>query len=127
MAPKHILSVNAGSSSLKCKLFQIENDGQVIQSIATIKVSDLNTDKVKISFQPEPKESIGSRDISSHEKAFAYIIEQLDHDDKTYQLEDISDLVVAHRIVHGGNFKHAVEINEKTYHQLEELESLAPL
>jgi acetate kinase len=126
---KYTLAVNAGSSSLKCRLFHNCKDFEIgsPKQIAVIKATGLSSDEVSFSFEPELKNAPRSNDISTHEEAFTYILEQLLSNLDLYHLKSPKDLLVAHRVVHGGDFEHEVEINEETYHELENLESLAPL
>jgi acetokinase family protein len=126
---QYTLAVNAGSSSLKCRLFQ--NAGQVerggLKEIAVIKVTGLNSENVEFSFRPERKNELKPDNISSHEQAFSYILQQLNLNSHTSDIRKPADFAIAHRVVHGGAFEHPVVINKDTYHELENLESLAPL
>jgi len=114
---------------LKCRLF--ENIGHVaprdVKEIAVIKVSGLNSDKVDFSFDPEPEHPLDAENISSHEEAFAHMLKQLREDSETFGTGDLSDLAIAHRVVHGGDYEKEVEITKEAFHHLEKLESLAPL
>jgi acetate kinase len=126
---KYTFAVNAGSSSLKCRLFR--NAGQAerggLKEIAVIKVTGLNSEDVEFNFKPERKNESKPDNISSHEQAFSYILQQLKNDSHTGDVRKPEDFVIAHRVVHGGAFEHPVVINKDTYNELENLESLAPL
>jgi acetate kinase len=123
------LAVNAGSSSLKCRLFENIGEGKSrdIREVAVIQVSGLNSDKVDFSFDPEPETPLETKNISTHEEAFAHLLKQLREDSKALNLDDLEKLVIAHRVVHGGENEKEVVINQETFHQLQKLESLAPL
>jgi len=122
---KYTLAVNAGSSSLKLQVYQ--NSTEQPKPIATIKVSGLNSDNVEYSFEPKIKHKPDAKDISTHESAFNYSLEQIETGLNIPNLQGKGTLVVAHRVVHGGDFQHEAEIDSSTLHELEKLESLAPL
>jgi acetate kinase len=122
----YTLAVNSGSSSLKLKLFQNSPTEQP-KPIATIKASGLNTDKVEFSFEPKINSDPQPKDISTLQDAFNYSLQQIKSKLQLPDLEDKGALAVAHRVVHGGDFKHEAVINSDTLHELERLESLAPL
>jgi acetate kinase len=129
MMKKYTLAVNAGSSSLKCRLFQ--NDGSEEsggpKEISVIKVTGLNSENVEFGFDPEPKNVPKPEKTSNHEEVFRYILQQVGIDRQTGDSRNPADLVVAHRVVHGGAFENHLEINQETYHELQNLKSLAPL
>jgi acetate kinase len=123
---EYVLAVNAGSSSLKCRLFRPGKSEP--EQIAVAKASGLNSGKVAFSFDPKPEKDIEAEEsTNSHEDAFVHVLNQLSNCENIPDLRKENEVVVAHRVVHGGDFEKEVEISEETYHVLEKLESLAPL
>jgi acetate kinase len=121
---KYTLAVNAGSSSLKCRLFKNDRN---IRQLVSINVSGLNSDDVEFKYDPSPENRLDAANVSTHEEAFAHMVKQLRADASAFGLGDLSDFVIAHRVVHGGDFEKPVEINDGTYHYLHQLNTLAPL
>jgi len=121
----HILAVNAGSSSLKCTLFRVSQTENP-EPLATAEVSGLNSDEVTFEFENDgTKDSAVHQEIRSHEDGFSAILQRLGNHDKPFK--ENNNLTIAHRVVHGGDFGHEISITQETIHQLEDLESLAPL
>lgn len=117
-----ILSVNAGSSSLKFQLYEMPEEKVLISglmerigignSFYTIKV---NGEKIK-------KE----KELNNHEEAFKVLVEELESNNVVDSLNDIKG--IGHRVVQGGDyFDKTVVIDDKVLSQIEELSSLAPL
>lgn len=117
-----ILSVNAGSSSLKFQLYEMPEEKVLISglmerisignSFYTIKV---NGEKIK-------KE----KELNNHEEAFKVLVEELESNNVVESLNDIKG--IGHRVVQGGDyFDKTVVIDDKVLSQIEELSSLAPL
>ena len=117
-----ILSVNAGSSSLKFQLFEMPEETVLISgnferigikdSFYTIK---LNDEKIK-------KEV----DLKDHKQAFETLMEEL----KEYKIvKDLDEIKgIGHRIVQGGSyFDKTVVVDEDVVAKIDELSSLAPL
>jgi acetate kinase len=122
---KHILAVNAGSSSLKCVLFSASASREP-KRLASANASGLSGDEITLELNIDGKaESSSSKQLSSHVDVFEAILKRLQSDDKLLVKE--TDLAIAHRVVHGGDFGDNLIISEETLHQLEPLESLAPL
>ncbi len=117
-----IISVNAGSSSLKFQLFEMPQEEVLTSGIVerigfedamfTIKV---NGEKVKKTLP-----------IPDHEKAVALLLDALVEHKIVESLEDIKGC--GHRAVHGGEiFKESVSVNEEVVEQFSSLNDLAPL
>ncbi|KAF2669817.1 acetate kinase [Microthyrium microscopicum] len=121
-----ILAVNAGSSSLKCTLFQ-NNDS--LDRIVSIEISGLNSsDPASVEIRKgSEKEEKEDKNIKNHDDAFRRVLQLLEKDESVPGIQHAEKIIAAHRIVHGGDFEHDVEINDETYHYLEKLEELAPL
>ncbi len=117
-----ILSVNAGSSSLKFTLIELPSQEELISglfekigignSFYTIKV---NGEKLKREV-----------DLKDHSVAVKYLIEELINNKVVDSLEDIDG--VGHRIVHGADkYSQSVLLNEEIIKDIESFNELAPL
>src|SRR5690625_2462438 len=91
-----VLAINAGSSSLKFKLFLMPEETVIAQglierigldnSIITVKVGDVKSEDVM--------------DIANHEEAVTQLLEKLTETGGIESLDEIN--AVGHRVVHGG-------------------------
>lgn len=117
-----ILSVNAGSSSLKFTLFEVPENAELVSgtfekigignSFYTIK---LNGEKIKREV-----------DLKDHGVAVKYLIEELLGNKVISSLDDLDG--VGHRIVHGGpNFAKSTIINDEFLKEFNECIEFAPL
>lgn len=118
-----VLAINAGSSTLKWKLFEMPAE-QVIahgmidrlglaDSVFTAKYGDGQVFKL-------------TRDIKTHDLAATLLLEQLKDLGIIDHFEDI--VGIGHRVVAGGeHFKDSVIITEETLSQIEDLAQYAPL
>ena len=117
-----VLSVNAGSSSLKFQTFDMPEEKVLISgvferigmkdSFYTIK---LNGEKIK-------KEA----DLKNHEVAFQILMEELIENKIVSSLDEIK--AIGHRIVQGGSyFDRTEEMTDENIKKVRELSTLAPL
>lgn len=117
-----ILSVNAGSSSLKFQLYEMPEEKVLISglmerigignSFYTIKV---NGEKIKKDVN-----------LENHAKAFEVLVEELKANNVVSSLDDIKG--IGHRVVQGGDYyDKTVVIDDDVLSKIEELSSLAPL
>ena len=117
-----ILSVNAGSSSLKFQLYNMPEEKVLISglmerigvgnSFYTIKV---NGEKIKKEVE-----------LNNHEEAFETLVKELE---ENHVVEDLNEIEgIGHRVVQGGDyFDKSVVIDDDVLYKIEELSSLAPL
>ena len=117
-----ILSVNAGSSSLKFQLYNMPEEKVLISglmerigvgnSFYTIKV---NGEKIKKEVE-----------LNNHEEAFETLVKELE---ENHVVEDLNEIEgIGHRVVQGGDyFDKSVVIDDDVLSKIEELSSLAPL
>ena len=117
-----ILSVNAGSSSLKFQLYDMPQEKVLISglmerigvgnSFYTIKV---NGEKIKKEVE-----------LNNHEEAFETLVKELE---ENHVVEDLNEIEgIGHRVVQGGDyFDKSVVIDDDVLSKIEELSSLAPL
>lgn len=117
-----ILSVNAGSSSLKFQLYEMPEEKVLISglmerigignSFYTIKV---NGEKIKKEVE-----------LNNHEEAFKTLVKELEENNVVSSLDEIKG--IGHRVVQGGDyFDKTVVIDDDVLSKIEELSSLAPL
>jgi acetate kinase len=127
--PEIILSINAGSSSLKITLFRVKDSSSSLEQIAAAEVSGFTDPPA------EEKYTRGSYstknkwpNIKSHNDAFQHILDGFLNDKDLREVRNKNDITHAcHRVVHGGDYTTDQFINEDTYHKIKELEDLAPL
>lgn len=116
-----ILSINAGSSSLKVSIYGPTIDGP--SHIATATVSNI---EARPAFESSKKDLADKEkdasNIHDHDSALAHI---LNHLFRLVGMEDITH--VCHRVVHGGEYEDRVLITDEALHHLESLSDLAPL
>jgi len=113
-----ILSVNAGSSSLKLSLYSIDK----VNLVLTSSVSSISSPPAKFSYGHDGTSEVDS--IQDHASAFEYFLEKLRSEGST---DSTRISYICHRIVHGGDYTKPVEINQESYHHIEQLSDLAPL
>jgi len=117
-----VLSVNAGSSSLKFQAFDMPEETVLIsgvferigmkESFYTIK---LNGEKIKKEVE-----------LKNHERAMELVMEELIDNKIVESLDDIK--AIGHRIAQGGPyFDRTVEMTDENLKKVRELSSLAPL
>lgn len=117
-----ILSVNAGSSSLKFQLYEMPEEKVLMSglmerigvgnSFYTIKV---NGEKIKKEVE-----------LNNHEEAFKVLVKELKANNVVDSLDEIKG--IGHRVVQGGDyFDKTVVINDEVLSKIEELSPLAPL
>jgi len=128
---KVILSVNAGSSSVKISVYSAELGGAPVQ-LAEAQVSGLTAPPATLSYARDGKKIKRGRELGvkavSQRDAFGSLLETLIQDPDLTQVTSKDDIgMVCHRIVHGGDYSASQLISEDTYHHLENLNDLAPL
>ncbi len=117
-----ILSINAGSSSLKFTLFEMPQEEMIASGI--VERIGLEEGIFTIKFNGEKK--IVNQPIPDHKVAAKLVLDGL-VDNKI--VEDLNDVVgVGHRVVHGGElYDKTVIIDEEVEKNIEDLSDLAPL
>ncbi|KAE9376829.1 acetate kinase [Stipitochalara longipes BDJ] len=129
--PKIILSVNAGSSSVKISVYSASL-GEEPTELAETQIDGLTAPPPQLKYtrssQSIYKDKKLEERISSQNDAFKYMLEQLIADKDFSAINKKEDIaIVCHRVVHGGDYETPQIINEDTYHHLEALTDLAPL
>lgn len=128
---KIILSINAGSSSVKISVYSAAAHTRPTQ-LAEAQISGLTSPPPKLSYVRGGTTVSKSKElddkVAHQDDAFRIILSTLVDDTLLPQVSRKEDVaIVCHRIVHGGDFRTAQVINDATYHRLEELNDLAPL
>ena len=126
-----ILSVNAGSSSIKLCLYAA-SFGSTPVSLVKSSVSGLTSPPAKFSYtnhankghNVDDKESVEATDQGS---ALELFLRHLGCDENLKEHGAGEIELVVHRIVHGGLFRDAVLLSEETIREIEHLTDLAPL
>lgn len=117
-----ILSVNAGSSSLKFQLYEMPEEKVLISGLMERIGDEKSFYTIKLNGEKIKKETF----LENHEKAFEALVKELEENDVVESLDEIKG--IGHRIVQGGDyFNKTVIINEDVLSKIEELSSLAPL
>ncbi|KAF7375216.1 putative acetate kinase [Mycena sanguinolenta] len=122
-----VLSVNAGSSSLKISLYETQVDSrEPVQLVLTSSISNISAPPAKFSFKVVEGTSKDEEppSIHDHASAFEHFIECLGHE---ADIDRARITHVCHRVVHGGDYTDPVLINDEAYKHIERLSDLAPL
>ncbi|KAE8443078.1 hypothetical protein EG329_002401 [Mollisiaceae sp. DMI_Dod_QoI] len=128
---KIILSVNAGSSSVKISVYSAEL-GQEPKELAETQIDGLTAPPPQLKYtrgeQTIYKDKKLEQKIATQNDAFKYMLDQLIADEDFPAISKKEDIAtVCHRVVHGGDYEIPQIITEDTYHHLEALTDLAPL
>lgn len=118
-----ILVINAGSSSIKSKLFEKKKD---LEPLAKFHVDGIGLKQCKLIFKSENK-NIGLKlPVKNHEEGIKLLLKTL-LDTKT--IESLKEIeVVGHRVVHGGEkYSEPVKIDARVIKTIDKLSALAPL
>ncbi|KAF1967804.1 acetate kinase [Bimuria novae-zelandiae CBS 107.79] len=125
-----ILSINAGSSSVKISVYKTDQSTSTPTQLAEATVEGLTAPPAKLKYSRGDQKIKGQElsDISSQEDAFKYILSHLQSDSGLPELSKTEDIhFTCHRVVHGGDYPRSQIIDKETYHHIEELSDLAPL
>lgn len=127
--PQIILSINAGSSSVKVSVYS-GCPGQEPTQLATASVAGLTSPPAKLSYTCRTT-NIRDREldsVSSQEDAFDEILRYLEGDSELKEVSSRDEIAaVCHRVVHGGEYQEHRVITAETFHHIQELSDLAPL
>ncbi|KAF1831476.1 acetate kinase [Decorospora gaudefroyi] len=129
--PEIILSINAGSSSVKISVYKTpQGDSLVPIQLAEATVEGLTAPPAKLKYERGDEKIKGKEldDVNSQEDGFRYILDHLTNDQGLPELNQKEDIhFTCHRVVHGGDYPRSQIIDKETYHHIEELSDLAPL
>ena len=117
-----ILSVNAGSSSLKFQMYEMPEEKVLISGVFERIGLDNGMYTLKINGEKIKKE----KDLKDHSVAVQTLIDELLDNKIIESLDEIK--AVGHRLVHGGEkYAESVVIDQDVIKTVEELSDLAPL
>lgn len=129
--PEIILSINAGSSSVKISVYKTPSDNSKVPTqLAEAVIEGLTAPPAKLKYTRGNEKLKGQEleVISSQEDAFRYILDHLTKDKGLPEINNKEDIkFTCHRVVHGGDYPRSQVIDKETYHHIEELSDLAPL
>jgi acetate kinase len=118
-----ILSINAGSSSLKCGLYRTDDKRTKLTLLAKAEVSAIGQKGSTIKYNKK-KDDIS---VDDHAAAFGHVLKAFTAD-KDVDVKSGDDITYAcHRVVQGGSFRDDELITRETFHKIEALSDLAPL
>lgn len=117
-----VLSVNAGSSSLKFTAYTMPEEEVLISGVFERIGIDNSFYTIKINGEKIKKEV----ELKNHEKAFEILVEELLNNNVVSSLEEIE--AIGHRVVQGGSyFDKTVVVDNEVIKKIDELSVLAPL
>ncbi|OPL18327.1 MAG: acetate kinase [Candidatus Aegiribacteria sp. MLS_C] len=119
-----ILVINSGSSSIKFKLMDMENEDQLAEGL----LERIGLPEGRIRFKTGEDTIILEEPIPDHRKGLSFVLDALTHPE--YGPIDSYDEIgaVGHRVVHGGEkFTSSVIINDDVIAGIEECSFMAPL
>ena len=120
----NILVLNAGSSSLKYQLMNIETNTVIAKGIC----ERVGSPDAFMKYSKDDVETKIEAPMSDHTEAMRYVLDALTSGENAAiaSLDDID--AIGHRIVQGGKyFNHSVLIDDDVVSKIEELAELAPL
>lgn len=117
-----ILTVNAGSSSLKFNCIELPSEKELISGYFEKIGMDGSFYNIKINGVKTKKEVT----LNNHEDAVSYLKEELFSNNIISSLEEIDG--IGHRLVHGGSrFKDSSLLTDEVIKEIEKFNDLAPL
>jgi len=123
LATEYRLILNAGSSSLKFKLFDGLHDEVLLSGLA----ERIGEQGSNLQIKGLGNDILVSQDLPDHKEAMAALVLQWISLTNDKQLGE-KVVLVGHRVVHGGDkFQAPVEVTEEVKQEIEKLSVLAPL
>ena len=117
-----ILSVNAGSSSLKFQAYEMPEENVLISGVFERIGLDASFYTIKLNGEKIKKEV----ELPNHKEAFEILVEELIANHIVNSLDEIKG--IGHRIVQGGSYFNKTEVaTEEVIAKIDELSALAPL
>ena len=117
-----LLSINAGSSTLKFRLYEMPNEELLMKG--TFERIGLEGSNYSIRIGDVKKSTLIP--LKNHDDAVKILLEQLIENGVVDSLDEIE--AIGHRVVHGGNkYSKSVEINDRVLLEIESISDLAPL
>ena len=122
---KNILVINAGSSSLKYQLIDIDSRKVIAKGLC----ERIGIAGSMLTYSPTDGEKVQiQRDMPTHEVAIKMVLEILT-DSKVGVIHDMAEIAaVGHRVLHGGSkFSDSIVINDVVLQAIEDCIPLGPL
>ena len=117
-----LLSVNAGSSTLKFRLYEMPEEKLITKGM----YERIGLEGSGYSIRVNDKKIAGLVPLKDHKDAVNLLLKQLLDNHIVNSLDEIE--AVGHRVVHGGNkYSKSVEINDRVLLEIESISDLAPL
>ena len=117
-----ILSINAGSSSLKYTLFEMPEEKVLVSGV----FERIGMDKSMYSIKINGEKNTIETPLADHKQAFEILIDELIKNNIVESLDEIKG--IGHRVVQGGPyFDKTVVVDEEVIGKIDELIALAPL
>lgn len=117
-----LLSVNAGSSTLKFRLYEMPEEKLLIKGM----YERIGLDGSSYSIRVGDKKINELAEIKDHNEAVSLLLNQLLENKVVESLDEI--MAVGHRVVHGGNkYSKSVLVDERVLLEIESISDLAPL
>lgn len=117
-----ILSINAGSSSLKFQLIEMTNEEEITKGL----FERIGLENSIFTMATDEKKIEKVLDITDHSMAVEMLLEHLLSEGVVSSYDEIDGL--GHRVVHGGElYSDSVLITDEVIEKLEEISSFAPL
>jgi acetate kinase len=127
---KIIISINAGSSSVKVSVYSYQDSNSDPHELAVAQVDGLTAPPPTLKYERGDHKVKGqeAKDVKNQEDAFRFILEQLEKDGGLPELKNRDDIGFAcHRVVHGGDYNGPRVVDGEAFRHIEELSNLAPL
>lgn len=118
-----ILVINAGSSSLKARLYEAKKE---LKEIAQSHIDGIGEAKCRFTYKSADKNVGQNEKIPNHAVGVKFILDLLLKFKAITDLKEIN--AVGHRVVHGGEkYQKSVKIDSNVIKQIEKFSNLAPL
>lgn len=117
-----IIAVNAGSSSLKFQLFEMDNESVIASGV----VERIGLEDSIFTIKFDGEKLVKTLEIPDHTKAVSLLLETLLEKNIVSELSEIQG--VGHRVVQGGvYYNESVVMDDEVVSRVDELKTLAPL
>lgn len=117
-----VLSVNAGSSTLKFRLYEMPDEKVLMKGA----IERIGLDGSNLNIKIGDRKVEKSIPLKDHKEAVSVLLAELVEQGVIQSLNEIE--AVGHRIVHGGSIYHdSIKINEEVIQEVSRISDLAPL
>ena len=117
-----VIAVNAGSSSLKFQLFEMDNETVITSGV----IERIGLEDSIFTIKYNGEKDVRTSSIPTHKEAVQLLLDTLIEKKIVASLDEIKG--VGHRVVQGGAyFKESAIIDQDVVNKIDELKSLAPL